>query len=141
MRLGEVAGQQQLDLGLGLVVELLALAVLDHPAPQDVLDPVVVLVAPRGDMTFTDKQHQVGRHLVSVLVKQRLVGVVGLEGHFLVTQPQRQCGLQQRCQRTVLVDGQPDGSHAGVALSHHVPTTLATSLVDGGDIGEHPAGQ
>ena len=88
LRLGKIPRQQQLDLGLGLIIKLLALAVLDHPAPQDVLDPVMVLVAAGGNVTLAHKQHEIGRHLVTVLIEQRLVGVVCLDGQFLVTQSQ-----------------------------------------------------
>ena len=88
LRLGKIPCQQQLDLGLGLVIKLLALAVLDNPAPQDVLNPVMILVTAGGNVTLAHKQHEIGGHLVPMLIEQRLVGVVGLDGQFLVTQPQ-----------------------------------------------------
>ena len=77
-----------MDLGLGLIIKLLALAVLDNPAPQDVLDPVMVLVTAGSNVTLAHKQHEIGGHLVTVLIEQCLVGVVCLDGQFLITQSQ-----------------------------------------------------
>ena len=88
LRLEVVAGQQQLDLRLGGLVELLRGAVPDQPGAEGLLDAVVVLVAPGGDQLLANEDEKIGRHLRAVLVEQPLVGQVRLEGQTLVAKPQ-----------------------------------------------------